>query len=136
MVSQYVKKVALPLVEQGFSGTGIVSGYGKISQRKSNARQLYWVKLDIVDGKQCEEVGNFHDEMALCLTSSDSSKQVCNGDSGGPFVVRDQNGEKTVVGLVSYGYNKNCGDGGEPQYGVFTKVSHYIPWIMEKIKSY
>ena len=49
------------------------------------------------------------------------------GDSGGPLVCPDANGERKLVGLVSFGYT-GCTDA-----GVYTKVSHYEDWIQERV---
>jgi len=37
-----------------------------------------------------------------------------------------------LLGIVSFGPQEGCGVAGKP--GVYTKVSHYIDWIRDKIK--
>ena len=60
-------------------------------------------------------------------------KDSCTGDSGGPLWRRDgKKGRATLVGLVSYG-PKNCG--GLNGFGVYTRISAFVPWIRKHAKS-
>lgn len=53
-----------------------------------------------------------------------SPSSLCpQGDSGGPLVCKN-----VVQGIFSYGKM----DGTPP--GVFTKVSHFLPWIKKTMK--
>lgn len=55
----------------------------------------------------------------------------CKGDSGGPLVYKKGVDDPWYqVGIVSYG-TKVCGIG---LPGIYTRVSFYIPWIMENLK--
>lgn len=54
---------------------------------------------------------------------------VFQGDSGGPLMVAD--GSQWVqVGIVSWGIG--CGKGQYP--GVYTRVTHFMPWITKNIR--
>jgi len=44
------------------------------------------------------------------------------GDSGGPFVCKDQQNVWTLIGINSYVY-------GQCQQGVVSRVSYYVDWI-------
>ncbi|MDX2682359.1 trypsin-like serine protease [Streptomyces sp. NY05-11A] len=55
--------------------------------------------------------------------SDDGTTSACNGDSGGPLIVRNAAGEDRIVGVVSWGV-KDCVESGA--YSVFTKVSTYV----------
>ena len=57
-------------------------------------------------------------------------KDTCYGDSGGPLAV-PVGGGKVLAGIVSYG--SGCARPNTP--GVYTNVSHYIDWILEKIRT-
>jgi secreted trypsin-like serine protease len=59
-------------------------------------------------------------------------KDSCQGDSGGPLMkYMNDNGQNYwyLAGVVSFG--KGCGREDTP--AIYTKVSEYIPWIMDKI---
>lgn len=49
---------------------------------------------------------------------------ACSGDSGGPFVVQDGNGNWRLAGVTSWGYS--CS---EERKGFWAKVSYYEDWI-------
>nr|AAV91019.1 hemolymph proteinase 21 [Manduca sexta] len=63
----------------------------------------------------------------MCYGDRSQSKDTCQGDSGGPLQIKHKkiNCMWLIIGVTSFG--KACGFIGEP--GIYTKVSHYIPWI-------
>ncbi|WP_330307321.1 MULTISPECIES: trypsin-like serine protease [unclassified Streptomyces] len=57
-------------------------------------------------------------------TGSDTgTTTACNGDSGGPLIVKDSAGNPRIVGVVSWGVEDCVAKGA---YGVFSKVSTYV----------
>ena len=62
-------------------------------------------------------------------------RDSCNGDSGGPLMGPDvdETGDARwySLGVVAFGPVK-CGQAGWP--GVYTRVAHYMPWILDTIR--
>jgi secreted trypsin-like serine protease len=96
-----------------------------------NPADLQQVSQNYLDDSRCKlEYGAFYGPGTLCagglkpdgtiLPGADS----CQGDSGGPLTRAEDNGKRSLVGIVSNG--KGCG-AGKP--GVYTRVSHYAGWI-------
>ena len=134
LANKNVKKILLPKFDQDFHGSGKLTGYGYLNLTEHNYVQLNWVCLNLVPGQLCRQYGQFIDGMHLCLGNTDPHKQPCVGDNGSPFIVRNEDDQRVVAGLVSYGYNSNCGNERfNPQYTVMTKVSHYVPWILDTV---
>jgi hypothetical protein len=75
-----------------------------------------------------KETGPILVQSLLLLTTFLQGVDTCRGDSGGPLVCHEK-----LVGITSWGpgdqYEK-CGQ----HFGVYTKVSHYIPWINQTIR--
>lgn len=57
-------------------------------------------------------------------------KDACTGDSGGPLLA-EYAGGIAQVGITSWG--SGCGLPGE--YGVYTRVAPYLPWITQMLKA-
>lgn len=72
------------------------------------------------------------------LCALGNGTDTCGGDSGGPilsYAVDSTNSRRTYwysAGITSFG-TVDCGKPGFP--AIYTRVSHYIGWIIEKIKS-
>jgi secreted trypsin-like serine protease len=64
----------------------------------------------------------------FCAGFLEGGVDTCQGDSGGGMVC-EVRGRQSVVGLTSWGYG--CGRPNRP--GVYTKVSDYLDWIVEKM---
>ncbi|CAH1791983.1 unnamed protein product [Owenia fusiformis] len=64
--------------------------------------------------------------------ASEDGKDSCFGDSGGPFMCRDEKTSKwTQYGVVSWGPVDSCGE----KSGVYTKVPNYLDWINDIIST-
>ena len=118
---------------------GTASGWG-LTQRGFLARNLKFVDIPVVDHQKCTAAyekksypeGRVTDNM-LCAGLQSGGKDSCRGDSGGALVFLDNETQKWFVGgIVSWG-SINCGEA--DQYGVYTKVINYIPWIKSIINS-
>lgn len=68
------------------------------------------------------------DKSQICSISNYGPRiDTCQGDSGGPFVCEKPGSKKFVqIGATSWGYG--CA---EDTPGVYTRVSHYLGWIVK-----
>lgn len=67
-------------------------------------------------------------ETMLCAGYPEGDQSSCGGDSGGPLIIREGPTDWVQVGVVSWG-PEPCNVAGA--YGVYTRVSSYVPWILE-----
>ncbi|KXJ82934.1 hypothetical protein RP20_CCG010588 [Aedes albopictus] len=112
-----------------------VTGWGKTSQDSHLSDKLGKVSLDVPsDRKKCARMYRGIGQSPLidrqiCAGSLDGNQDACHGDSGGPLQVFEE-GECRyhVVGVVSYG--KICGSA---EYGLYTRVSRYLGWIVKTV---
>ena len=122
----------------GFPGScAVVTGWGRLdvtdpgrarSERRSYPDRLQAVDLPIVDNATCAEVYSTSQITAgeVCAGYEQRSASTCFGDSGGPLVVPGGPTGWTQIGVVSRG--RGCG---QPRaYSIFTRVSHYVDWIV------
>ena len=64
----------------------------------------------------------------MCAGYSTGAVDACSGDSGGPLYILD-GGQPVQVGITSFG--NGCA---QPEfYGIYTDISHYIPWLSDYI---
>lgn len=113
------------------------TGWGLTNFGGARSDFLLKVKLDLFDDTTCVETYRNNIGRRLpqgivasqfCAGSYNDSKDACAGDSGGPLQIYNATGGLyCVIGVTSFG--KTCGQAGVP--GVYTKVSFYVPWIVE-----
>ncbi|XP_047652741.1 granzyme H-like isoform X3 [Phacochoerus africanus] len=102
-----------------------VAGWGQVA-RGIQTSTLQEAKLRVQDDVTCEfpfPSGYYHRASQICVGNPRDMKTSFKGDSGGPLVCKN-----VVQGIFSYGKM----DGTPP--GVFTKVSHFLPWIKKTMK--
>lgn len=104
---------------------GIISGFGRIQERGRTSNTLKVVTLPYVDRHVCKLSSNFPiTENMFCAGYHTQAQDACQGDSGGPHVTAYSD-THFVTGIISWG--EGCAQKGK--YGVYTKVSKFIPWI-------
>lgn len=74
----------------------------------------------------------------ICAGVASGERSSCNGDSGGPLMMRRSDGGWIQVGIVSWGKmplgaETSCGL--PSLYGVYTRASNYFDWIGNTIRS-
>lgn len=125
--------VCLPSLNQAFTGSSWVYGWGTLSSGGSAPNVLQEIALPIIDFQVCKTAMalqgvNIVDGM-VCA-GGEAGKDSCQGDSGGPMSV-DVNGKHYLAGAVSFGIG--CAQGG--LYGVYAQVSYYLNWIESTINA-
>jgi secreted trypsin-like serine protease len=65
----------------------------------------------------------------LCTDNKGGTANACNGDSGGPAVVRDGYRWR-LVGVTSHGQSDKCWE----QAGIYTNVPAYADWIRQQVR--
>ncbi|XP_016326459.1 urokinase-type plasminogen activator-like [Sinocyclocheilus anshuiensis] len=131
--SSSVKTVCIPEAHQSLSvGTSCeVTGYGREQEGLWYYSQyLREAKVNLLSEDVCSSkayYGNMITDNMLCARSPDWSADACKGDSGGPLVCRVRD-RVFLFGVVSWG--EGCSRQFRP--GVYTKVSNYYNWILEK----
>jgi secreted trypsin-like serine protease len=94
-----------------------VLGWGRTAEGAEPSSTLREVRVPILAAADCARaVPNFRSDGMVCAGYPKGGKDACEGDSGGPMVVRGR-----LVGVVSYG--KGCARAGEP--GIYTRLAAY-----------
>ena len=105
--------------------TGLTSRPSLTSDPNTTSEVLQYVKLPVVEQAECEEsyasrslTYNITRNM-FCAGFYEGGRDTCLGDSGGAFVMQDEEQRGwSVFGLVSWGGPKDCGS--QRVYGVYT----------------
>ncbi len=135
-IAAQVEQIGLETVIIGWGLTPpphIARGRGPltVSERGSTAPPSQWdtaqnllgAAVPIVQDSLCQaSVGSG----VICAGFREAVADACRGDSGGPLLSRDGQGNYVQVGLVSGG--NYCHQDGD-HYGTYTRVSHYADWI-------
>lgn len=129
--NDYVQPIALPQAGAEPTGDTILSGWGSTSntQTPHYPDHLQKATLPIVDFKSCGDklgASPLNEASNICTGPIDGELSACSGDSGGPLV-QDVDGQRTIVGIVSWG-EIPCGKG---YPSVYTKVSNFIDFIQQ-----
>lgn len=123
------------------AGQAFVAGFGLLSDRGQGGATITWntpngkveagsltlreVLLPTVNAKTCAQVYPELTSAQLCAGYDEGQHDACAGDSGGPLNAVDDEGCPYQIGVVSYG----DGCARQNAYGVYTRVSKYLPWI-------
>lgn len=113
----------------------VVTGWGRMTQGGSIPSQLRAVSIPIIDQQKCRKayavIGIKVAEVDICAGLALGGRDSCQGDSGGPLVVEGGPTGFVLAGIVSRG--KGCAKAG--YYGIYARVSSFIPWIVKTIRS-
>ena len=124
-----LSNVALFAGGKALEGDSVVVGWGRLQEGGATSPLLQQVVVPFVTKSKCE-AGYAPDGISitdnmLCAGLAAGGKDSCQGDSGGPLLVKGGDGGWQQAGIVSFG----IGCARPNRYGVYTKVSNYVPWI-------
>ncbi|XP_037690635.1 chymase-like [Choloepus didactylus] len=100
-----------------------VAGWGRTGIDEPGSDTLQEVKLRLMDPQNCSYFPHFNHDLQLCVGNPKETKSAFKGDSGGPILCAG-----VAQGIVSYGSH----DAKPP--AVFTRISHYRPWINQVLE--
>ncbi|XP_077485619.1 uncharacterized protein LOC144096661 isoform X2 [Amblyomma americanum] len=138
---KYIRPICLPPARGHFgadltfykpSETAIVAGWGAIDRNAmTRSGDLKQLETQIGFKAECQRKGTYYySQYMMCAKSKKG--EACAGDSGGPLM-KGVPGEETVwteIGIVSWAPHRICENN---SYTYYTKVSYYVPWIMQHI---
>lgn len=128
--SRSIQTICLPseFNEPRFGMSCEITGFG---QESSNdylySEYLKATNVRLISYRECQQPHYYGSEITnemLCAADPQWETDSCQGDSGGPLICLTQ-GHQTLTGIVSWG--RGCALKNKP--GVYTRVSHFVPWI-------
>ncbi|XP_063800610.1 prothrombin [Pseudophryne corroboree] len=144
--TNYIHPVCLPTLEiaqrlEHSGHKGRVTGWGNLKESWTTGgpqlpQILQQINLPLVDQDKCKASTKIKvTENMFCAGYSpedDTRGDACEGDSGGPFVMKDPiTGRWYQMGIVSWG--EGCDRDGK--YGFYANVRRLRKWIMKSIES-
>lgn len=124
-----IQPALLPKSKDLFEGKDVIaSGWGLKSTDDQNvASELQWAPMHIIPNEDCAQIYTslIVRDTTICAQGN-AKESVCNGDSGGPIVLKSDN--RTLIGVTSFGSSSGC-DFGIPQG--FSRVTSYLQWIQD-----
>uniref|UniRef100_A0A3B3WJY5 Coagulation factor IX n=1 Tax=Poecilia mexicana TaxID=48701 RepID=A0A3B3WJY5_9TELE len=110
------------------SGISLVSGWGRTLDKGREADKLQKLSAPVADLALCKQSSRIPiTRFMFCAGLADGLSDSCQGDSGGPHAT-NYKGTWFLTGIVSWG--EGCAQKGK--YGIYTHVSRYYPWIVQK----
>ncbi|XP_038139869.1 haptoglobin [Cyprinodon tularosa] len=139
IMSDKVTPISLPERGQDLDtirgGSGVIAGWGW-GIHLTLSTSLKYLTLPLANHSDCksEYEQTSHTPMVdvnmFCTGPTGYGENVCFGDAGGALAVRDvQTGDVYAAGILSY--DKSCN---RYHYGVYMKISSYLPWIHSIIR--
>ncbi|CAN0291439.1 unnamed protein product [Lampetra fluviatilis] len=109
-----------------------ISGWGILGKRRLKAEVLQTSFVPYQDMARCKESSSYTiTKNMFCAGYSDSKTDACQGESGGPHVTPYAN-TWFSTGIISWG--EGCNRKGK--FGIYARVSRYLPWIDTVMKNY
>ncbi|XP_006641623.2 serine protease hepsin [Lepisosteus oculatus] len=138
--SDYIQPVCLPALSQSLIDGKVcmVTGWGNIKYYGQPSDILQEASIPVISDSTCNSEDYYSNQITssmFCAGFSEGGIDACQGDSGGPFVCEDSISKTSrwrLCGVVSWG--TGCALPQKP--GVYTKVTHFLPWISTAMRTY
>ncbi|XP_066998945.1 venom protease [Anabrus simplex] len=114
------------------NSVGIVTGWGRIEERKPTSNMLRKVAVPIISMDRCRRAGyprHRITENMICAGYPQGKQDACQGDSGGPMHIDTEKGGLEVIGIVSWG--RGCARPNFP--GIYTRIANYLDWVEDRV---
>ncbi|CAI6347861.1 unnamed protein product [Macrosiphum euphorbiae] len=136
--NELIQPICLPVLSHHRSNklldsAPFVAGWGSESLKGPLSSVLMEIQVPVIDNAECKRAYYYSkkiiiDDRIICAGSGE--KDACHGDSGSPLMW-PSGSQYYLVGVVSAGFN--CG---VPEYpGVYTRVSYFVDWIVDKMNN-
>ncbi|XP_070492244.1 serine protease gd-like [Chironomus tepperi] len=115
--------------------TGLIAGWG-ITEKKVISDAPMFVSLPVVDDEECLRSSGVFAKITSTTTfcvGDGSGRSPCNGDSGGAFAMKNDDGKYYFRGIVSAGIRGDSYSCDNTKYAIFTDVAQYTDWIKNHI---
>ncbi|GFU25105.1 serine proteinase stubble [Nephila pilipes] len=128
--------VCIPKGNDSYVGKyATVTGWGRLHEDGPLPNVIQEVSLPIITNKLCENMyrqAGFVEEIPdifICAGYPNGGKDSCEGDSGGPMVLQEEDGRWVLAGVISWGIG--CALPNQP--GVYTRITKFAEWINQII---
>nr|CAD7425478.1 unnamed protein product [Timema monikensis] len=132
----HIAPICLPASDDLLIGeNATVTGWGRLSEGGTLPSVLQQVRGLITNNDKCKMMflragrHEFIPEIFMCAGYETGGQDSCQGDSGGPLQVRGKDGRYFLAGIISWGIG--CAEQNLP--GVCTRISKFVPWILEHV---
>ncbi|KAI5637693.1 trypsin domain-containing protein [Phthorimaea operculella] len=134
----HISPICLPATDDLLVGeNATVTGWGRLSEGGVLPSILQEVQVPIVSNERCKSMflragrHEFIPDIFLCAGHERGGHDSCQGDSGGPLQVKGKDSRYFLAGIISWGIG--CGEANLP--GVCTRISKFVPWILQTVNS-
>ncbi|XP_062528690.1 serine proteinase stubble isoform X2 [Bombyx mori] len=125
--------VCVPDNDDDYVGkTAYVTGWGRLYDEGPLPSVLQEVRVPVINNTACEamyQAAGYNEHIPnifICAGRTKGGTDSCEGDSGGPMVVRRDRDDRFVLGgIISWGIG--CAEPNQP--GVYTRISEFRDWI-------